>query len=768
VKTSTSGLRTHLHGSTAGQWSDLYVITLVDTTVYAWGSNLPAALTYTSTIDSTSRTYSVAGSGSVPGIERSEISERMGLDVDELKITFLCGEDSLIGAVRPEVAALAGTLAGATVTVERLYYSDSSYTQAGAVYRYNGAVADVRVEAGRVELTIASPLSALSRTLPRNFYTPLCGHSLFDAGCALTKATYTNDRSGDYYSADGITATTLVITTVSPVAEWVVNFIATATLTNGSTWNVTCTSVTGTLINYYTFTLDQPQPVGAMVTGTSSISITARCDKTIAKCRDKFGNLTRRRGFDFVPAADEVTRNASARTWEGAPAHTAIGTEMDQVLVASASESRFTAQTAAYGRPIPIVLGTQRIGGNIVLAGTYFTNQTDYAGTPISAGLVQLALCEGPIASVPKCWIEKTLSTPAGKGWTIITGARTQSPWATLSASNPDVALGYAGTALVCDPSGWAQSAVGELEKASYVVKGIPATGRDDPDEPGRGDYDLEAGSIIEKLLTNTDWGLGLTLPLDYADLGNFVNAALAHMSLAIVEERGARDIIADVVRAACSEVIFSEGTLRFIPLCTEKVVGTDGITFTYIPNVTPVYDLGSRAQGSDFLADEGEAPVAVELRRSEDRFNCFPVEYTSRSSARVTAAGTTLSEPQNEYRLALFDGEADPTDAALRGVIKAPVTSLPCITRLPHAKLLSRLLAKQSASKTATFRFRLGWRFALLEVGDLVTLTESNLGLSRMLVRIAEIKENDGDFDVVAEMVDYLGTVPTATYTVS
>jgi hypothetical protein len=81
---------------------------------------------------------------------------------------------------------------------------------------------------------------------------------------------------------------------------------------------------------------------------------------------------------------------------------------------------------------------------------------------------------------------------------------------------------------------------------------------------------------------------------------------------------------------------------------------------------------------------------------------------------------------------------------------------------------MLSRLLANQSIYRASVYRFRLGWRFALLEVGDLVTLTEANLGLSRALVRVKEISESQDGFDVVAESVGYAGTVPAATYTVT
>jgi hypothetical protein len=223
--------------------------------------------------------------------------------------------------------------------------------------------------------------------------------------------------------------------------------------------------------------------------------------------------------------------------------------------------------------------------------------------------------------------------------------------------------------------------------------------------------------------------------------------------------------LVNQVLVAANAFGYYSEGKLKLKSKTMESF--TNGAN-TYLPNVTPIYDLGGRAQGADFLAGPGEAPVSVDRVAGQDRPNCFPIEYTSRASSRVAGDGQVIVEPNNEYRKATFDGVAEPNDALVRGTIKAPVSSLPVITRKPHAEMLSRLLANQSIYRASVYRFRLGWRFALLEVGDLVTITEANLGLSRALVRVKEIAESQDGFDIVAESVGYAGTVPSATYTVT
>jgi hypothetical protein len=57
------------------------------------------------------------------------------------------------------------------------------------------------------------------------------------------------------------------------------------------------------LVTDYTYTMTVvalPEAPGA----SDAITVVAGCDKSIATCDTVFSNLTRRRGFDFMPAPD--------------------------------------------------------------------------------------------------------------------------------------------------------------------------------------------------------------------------------------------------------------------------------------------------------------------------------------------------------------------------------------------------------------------------------------------------------------------------------
>jgi hypothetical protein len=70
-------------------------------------------------------------------------------------------------------------------------------------------------------------------------------------------------------------------------------------------------------------------------------------------------------------------------------------------------------------------------------------------------------------------------------------------------------------------------------------------------------------------------------------------------------------------------------------------------------------------------------------------------------------------------------------------------------------AAVSAQLLLQRKAYIRNTYRFKLGWRYALLEPMDIVLLTDTALGLTDAAVRITEIAEDDnGELTVTAEEI--------------
>lgn len=770
---------------------DLVTLTLATGTVYRWTS-------HGSDITTGGNTFTSGGTGTAPLIGRGRIRDAVGLDPSDLDLQLWCGSSAQLGTVKLQLAAVNGVLDAARVKLERCYL-DSAGAVVGTLNRFEGQVSEVIPSSTSVQLKVRSDLESLNEELPRNLYREKCNHALFSAGCGVVRASYTTTTT----AGAGSTSTVVNHLLGSAPGYYVGGSI---TFTSGA-----LTGQTRTIVANTTTTITVEFPFSAAPNAGNSFTASAGCDKSSSTCHSKFRNLPRRMGFDYIPTTESVGAEPTAEYART----TDPGKISPLKLYVSTGGS---AQNSTYGKPIPLVYGTRRVGGTIILAGMYHQSISGYAA--IGAGLIQIGLCEGPITEVISVWQEKTKSTPGALSLTTFPGAgitaysaattystgqwvssagtnyvsiqnanlnktpasnpawweargaaateRAQSAWSYLTTNYPTLAQGYGGLAYVSASAGWGTTADTALKRATFEVKGLLPS--------GSGASDAVPANILVDLLTNAEYGLGWsTSRLDgYTTSGAYPSAwetgksgtaassfytyqfeAQAFISLSVEERRAAREIVQEVLDATDSEAVWSEGKLKLVP--RQNIL--TGNSATWNPYWVPEYDLGMTGQGNDFLAGEGEDPISVEREALKDHFNCYPVEWSNRSPSRTDTAGTVMSEPSNAYNADLEEGTPDPADVALYGLRKAPVTQLRCITSRYHAGLIADAMTKRSIWARNKFRFRLGWRFALLEPLDLVTLTDSNLGLDRKLVRILEIEEDEsGSFDVLAEEV---GTQP-------
>ncbi|MBK9446327.1 MAG: DUF2163 domain-containing protein [Betaproteobacteria bacterium] len=530
MRSATTTLRNFLHQNTDAVVVDLVTITLATATVYRWTS-------HGENITTGGFTWTAGGTGTAPLVGRGRIRDAVGLEPSDLDMVLWCGTSAEMGSgIKLQLAAVNGVLDGARVKLERCYL-DSAGAVIGTLNRFEGQVSDVTVNSTSVELKTRSDLESLNQVLPRNLYKSQCLHAVFDAGCGVTRANYTSSTT----AAAGSSSVTINHALGSAPGYFIGGSIY---FTSGA-----LTGQSRTIVASTTTSITVEFPFSAAPATGNAFSAYPGCDKTAATCNSKYINLPRRRGFDFVPTVDSVSINPTAE----------YSASQNGVAYVRGNPGSFkgdkTGQASSYGKPIPIVYGYQRIPPMVILAGLYTNGLSGYGA--MGGGLVQLALCEGPIAGIASVWQEKTKYTPGALGLTIQTGAgitawsaattyakgdwassggtnyaskaggnlnhvppnatwweargsatdeRAQSPWSYLTSTWPALALGYGGTAVASLSSGWGTTVDGALKRATFEVQGLLC---------GTAWYFGSAGGlagppmVLTDLLTNAEYGLG-------------------------------------------------------------------------------------------------------------------------------------------------------------------------------------------------------------------------------------------------------------------
>ena len=133
------------------------------------------------------------------GVQPSGIKYRTlaGLEADEQTLTLNCSRDVLLGAIPFLDAVRMGQLDGATVVRKRAYFDSwetpivTGLIPVGVLMLFSGYVSKVdSLTRYGCELRVKSDLARLDTPMPRNTFQASCMHTLYDAGCTLSKVAY--------------------------------------------------------------------------------------------------------------------------------------------------------------------------------------------------------------------------------------------------------------------------------------------------------------------------------------------------------------------------------------------------------------------------------------------------------------------------------------------------------------------------------------------------------------------------------------------------
>ena len=358
-------------------------------------------------------------------------------------------------------------------------------------------------------------------------------------------------------------------------------------------------------------------------------------------------------------------------------------------------------------------------------------NQIDFLATPPSSVLADLAA------------LGITPTYGNTYGITVFAGDYSQTAWSYLVSAHPTQALAYRGEALAC----FANMGLGSsptlpnfgFELLWALNSDIPAVGPD-----------ANPADWVNAFLTNTDWGVGFPAALmgDLSAYRTWARATGMLISPVLTNQSAGNSHLADIMKGTIADFRWSSGLLTVVPYGDAAVTGNG---YTYTPSVTPLYDLtitdfqpnqGSSGGGSDV------SPISVSRRDPGQVLNQVKVEYLDRS---------------NLYNPVVIYNQDDALIVAAQRLRPSDLRAHHFFC-LGNAASISAALQMHREKVLATYQFTLPATFILIDVMDILTLTETNLGLVRQAVRVTDIQENaDRTLTFTAE--EYLGTVAAPLY---
>lgn len=433
---------------------------------------------------------------------------------------------------------------------------------------------------------------------------------------------------------------------------------------------------------------------------------------------------------------------------------TLFGSNTTQDSSTTPPVSSLRIQTSVEGKPRAIIYGKTRVSGNLIWYGDFYsivvqTSSGAAAGgkgglfaTPSSGGgsaynyftSVEIALAEGDLGEIgPRMWASKAVTTLQESGLGGIPGSGTQMPWGYLSAEHPDQALAYRYTGLIAGNVALGTNT--ELPNWTFEVTSAFANGA--PGIP-----DARATDMIADYLANPRYGVpgwSYAYNADWTDAANYTVALGLLVSVALTEQVTANSWLADVIESLNLWATWSDSQLKLIPLGDELVSG-NGVA--YFPPTAPEYDLADEdflPNQSSFGGTNGD-PVSCQIVPPRDQNNVVKVEFIDRDS---------------EYNPASVRA-SDDASILLYGERGSDGTkSWHWLQTLTAANMAAELaLGRQQTVNRYAFTLRP--RFILLDVGDIVTITDEDLGLFRQWVRIEDIQEN-GDRSLSFQVLEVL-----------
>src|SRR5215469_7375696 len=184
--------------------------------------------------------------------------------------------------------------------------------------------------------------------------------------------------------------------------------------------------------------------------------------------------------------------------------------------------------------------------------------------------------------------------------------------------------------------------------------------------------------------------------------------------SLYMDSQKDASAWLKDLYQAMNAWPVWSGFRLKSIPMSEVSAVGS-GVVYTAPTAAGPIADLNPGADG-DFIGDGNNSVITVKRAAQVDTFNVLQMQFPDRDSFY---APVTISEPE-------------PSGVSQYGPRKQSAQVLTCVPTATIARMLLGIAIRRKALIRNTYGFKLKAQWGLLEAGDLVTISEPRLNISK------------------------------------
>lgn len=450
--------------------------------------------------------------------------------------------------------------------------------------------------------------------------------------------------------------------------------------------------------------------------------------------------------------------------------------------------------TAVNTLPVPILYGTPRSAPNVIWLNGFHaikansTNSGKGGGAPTGYNYYAsfiAAICEGPISGNPLVKYIDGTAFPAtftfNDGNQVISslayqnGNYLQLPPPDIVTLYPAEALAYRGTAYALGEE-YRIDSTATIPQIQLITPGffagtcplndstIVLFNRNAP----FGNItvhlsfaDADPASCIEDLLTNTHYGAGFpgtfidpllfstanaTIPaIGDATYQTYCQAVGLGFSVALDTAESANSILSRWADLTNSAWVWTGLILKIIPYGDRPVSQNPGYSNTnpfgilpkyYNPNITPLFAFTDNdyEQGKD-----REDPFTQDRKDPLDKYNAVRLNFKD----RFNAYNDNVAEARDENLI------------ELGGLRVENIGDAREFSFMNYASISAQLRLQRNVAIDRKYKFRLSWAWCFLEPMDIVTVTDTTLGITNQPVRITSIEEDEhGILSIEAEIM--------------